>query len=187
MPRLIIEDQSIPSLLRSGVTLELDGRDLGRVACGARADFHIAAGRHVLRASAGRSISPPIHFNAEDRQSIGFICKVSGALVKSVSLVQSFAQGSGGRFGAKPTTPFGEIDTASPFDPTAWHHVLGVTATAPIDEVRRAYLKLMRRFHPDQTATSDFESKRRAEESARRLNVAYETAKKERSRSAGDH
>lgn len=187
MPRLIIEDQSIPSLLRTGVTLELDGRDLGRVACGARADFHIAVGRHVLRASAGRAISPPIHFNAEDRQSIGFICKVSGALVKSVSLVHSFARGSGGRFGAKPTILTGEVDTTAPFDPTAWHHVLGVKATAPIDEVRRAYLKLMRRFHPDQTATGDFESKLRAEESARRLNVAYETAKKERSRTHGEH
>lgn len=185
MPRLIIEDISTPSLLRTGVTFELDGRDIGRVGCGARADFQIDAGRHVLRALAGRASSTAMHFSASDRQTIGFTCKVSGSLLKSVTLTQTFAQGSSGRFGAKATQILGEVDTAAPFDPTSWHNVLGVKETASIDEIRNAYVKLMRRFHPDQTSTSDFESKRQAEESARRLNMAYAAAKKAFARANG--
>ncbi len=171
--------------MRSGVTLELDGRDLGRVSCGARADFQIDSGRHVLRAIVGRASSAAVHFSASDRQTIGFICRVSGSFQKSVTLNQSYAQGSSGRFGAKATHLFGDVDTATPYDPTSWHNVLGVKETASIDEIRNAYVKLMRRFHPDQTAKSDFESKRHAEESARRLNMAYDAAKKAYARAHG--
>jgi hypothetical protein len=53
------------------------------------------------------------------------------------------------------------------------HDILGVTATASPDTVRRAYLKAMRMCHPD-VFPNDPILRKEAEDAAKRINAAYE-------------
>ncbi len=60
-----------------------------------------------------------------------------------------------------------------------WHIVLGVARHAPTAEVETVYKRRIREWHPDQW-TGEPNIQREAEETTRRLNVAYAAFKKER-------
>jgi DnaJ-domain-containing protein 1 len=59
-------------------------------------------------------------------------------------------------------------------DPDDPHEVLGVAPGAGADEVRRAWLRLVRLHHPDRFAHAGPDAQREAEERTQRLNAAYE-------------
>jgi DnaJ like chaperone protein len=51
--------------------------------------------------------------------------------------------------------------------------VLGVRPDASVEDIRKAYRALMRRYHPDRLATADAETQRKAGEKAKAINEAY--------------
>ena len=61
-----------------------------------------------------------------------------------------------------------------------YYEVLGVSKTATIDEIKRAFRKLAMKYHPDKVATLGPEVQKAAEEKFRKIQEAYETIKKER-------
>ena len=57
-----------------------------------------------------------------------------------------------------------------------WHYILGVTATASAEEIKRAYHKRMSEYHPDKVSTMGEKIIAVAEVESQRINAAYEYA-----------
>lgn len=55
-----------------------------------------------------------------------------------------------------------------------YYDILGVSRTATLDEIRKAYLKLAHKYHPDKTGGD-----KKAETRLKEMNEAYDTLKKE--------
>jgi curved DNA-binding protein CbpA len=55
----------------------------------------------------------------------------------------------------------------------SYYDVLGVERRASVEEIRRAYLRLARRYHPDVVASSDARTRSEADERMRALNEAW--------------
>ena len=58
--------------------------------------------------------------------------------------------------------------------------ILGITATANIDEIKAAYKNLIKQYHPDKVADLGDEIKKVAEKKSMEINKAYEYLKKKR-------
>ena len=58
--------------------------------------------------------------------------------------------------------------------------ILGITATANIDEIKAAYKNLIKQYHPDKVADLGDEIKKVAEKKSTEINKAYEYLKKKR-------
>ena len=62
------------------------------------------------------------------------------------------------------------------------YEILGVNHNATDDQIKKAYKKLARNYHPDNFATSSEDKKKQAEERMKDINAAYDSIKEERSR-----
>lgn len=60
------------------------------------------------------------------------------------------------------------------------YKILGITPTASNDEIKKAYRKLAKEFHPDKVAYLGDDFKKTAEEKFKKINDAYEAIKNER-------
>jgi DnaJ-class molecular chaperone len=58
--------------------------------------------------------------------------------------------------------------------PLSAHQVLGVAADASPEEIRSAYQRLIRQYHPDRVADMGPEIRALAEKRAKEINAAYE-------------
>ena len=58
------------------------------------------------------------------------------------------------------------------------HEVLGVAADASQDEIKSAYQRLIRQYHPDRVADMGPEIREVAERRAKEINAAYEQLRK---------
>ncbi|KGQ71117.1 DNA-binding protein [Chelonobacter oris] len=65
-------------------------------------------------------------------------------------------------------------------DKKTYYEILGVANDAGLGEIKKAYRKLMRQYHPDVSTEAD------ADEKTSEINVAYETLKDERKRAEYD-
>ena len=77
----------------------------------------------------------------------------------------------------------GQRDSSGPSPPRPAeanpYAVLGLSASANEREIKRAYRQLISRHHPDKLGDVPEDLKRRAEERAREINMAYEKIKSE--------
>jgi hypothetical protein len=182
MPMLIVERQSSFGLPVVDVAIILDGRECGSLGRAGKAEFSIHPGSHALQARMGAVTSQPVYFRADDRDTVGFACNISGVLQRRLTLQRIFHRQPEDRFVRKAVASdsLGPAEVASYFrgDAADWHLVLNVADTAGPREVRRAYLDMIRRFHPDQLARLDGLEKQRAENAARVVNNAYAEAKR---------
>jgi hypothetical protein len=174
MPRIILESHADSPWRVGGVTVEMSGKALGKVAPNSRSDFLIAAGSHALCVRAGGAKSQSIPFRIADQETLTFSCSVSGLIRLEVTLNPLFRRQSDSRFNhigsANYGRRFGDI--------LPWHVVLGVPETASSEEIRRAYLGAMQKVHPDLTAHMTDVERQVAHQQAQRLNVAYAEAKR---------
>jgi hypothetical protein len=177
MPRIIVETHSKTPWRIGGVSIELDGKTLGKVAPNCRSDFLIVGGSHSLSVAGGGAKSGSIPFRIAEHETLTFSCTISGLLRPEITLTALFRRQSDNRFnhGAGPGygRRFGDV--------LPWHAVLGVPERASAEEVRAAYLKAIHRVHPDMTANMTELERQVAHQEAIRLNMAYAEAKKKRS------
>ena len=62
------------------------------------------------------------------------------------------------------------------------YEILGVNHNATDEQIKKAYKKLARNYHPDNFATASEDKKKQAEERMKEINAAYDSIKEERSR-----
>ena len=62
------------------------------------------------------------------------------------------------------------------------YEILGVNHNATDEQIKKAYKKLARNYHPDNFATASEDKKKQAEEKMKEINAAYDSIKEERSR-----
>jgi DnaJ-domain-containing protein 1 len=179
MPRLFVKNNS-PFGQVGDVEVVLDGRRQLKLSRDETADIPISAGAHTLQARAGSLFSEPLEFRAADRETLGFTCSVSGFWSKRVSVAERYHRRPSERFG-EPTAPKPEPppqgQAAAKSD---WAVLLNVGDTASMEEIRRAYLKLIWQYHPDRLLNMSIEKRAAAEVAARQVNMAYNAAKKQR-------
>jgi DnaJ-domain-containing protein 1 len=60
--------------------------------------------------------------------------------------------------------------------PPAWTAILGVSADASIDAIRRAYRQRIAEYHPDKVAGLGAELRELAERKSKEINLAYDEA-----------
>lgn len=65
-----------------------------------------------------------------------------------------------------------------------WHRVLEVDANASVEDIRAAYQRLIREYHPDKVATFGAELRELAERKSREITAAYQEAMRSRGVSA---
>lgn len=65
-------------------------------------------------------------------------------------------------------------------DDAYYYAILGLTPSASIDEIKRAYRKLMSQYHPDRVATLSTELQKQASEKAKAINEAYHIIERRR-------
>jgi DnaJ-class molecular chaperone len=81
---------------------------------------------------------------------------------------------------------FNEVEEAASSSDTdaenhrAWHVVLGIPREASPSEIRAAYIDLMKLYHPSRIVGLGPKLVEVAEREAKRINIAYEEAKRER-------
>ena len=61
-----------------------------------------------------------------------------------------------------------------------FYEILGVKEKATQAEIKKAYRKLAKKYHPDRVNTQDEAIKKGAEEKFKQVQLAYETIQKER-------
>jgi len=83
------------------------------------------------------------------------------------------------RDSAKTNDNQGEIPGVSDSS-EQWFHVLNISPGASLDEIQTAYRYLIRQYHPDKVASLGIEFQLLAEEKAKRINLAYQQALKEK-------
>jgi DnaJ domain len=182
MPTLVVERQSGFGFPVADIDILLDGRERGSIGRVAKIEILVHAGAHALQARMGAVMSLPAYFKADERETIGFACVASGVWQRQLTLQRVFHRQPDDRFGRRTSfvdvTDQHEVSSAFRGDGSDWHFVLNVADTAGPEEVRRAYLDLIRRFHPDQLARMDAREKMAAENAARIVNNAYAAAKR---------
>lgn len=180
MPRIVVENR-LPFSFFGDLQLLLDGRDQLKLARNQVADFQATPGVHVLQARSGEILSDPLEFRAADRETIGFACSASGLWQKNLALRVLYHRRPDDRFGG----PIPQKSAEAP-QPAAvksdWATVLNVADTASMEEIRRAYLRLIWKYHPDRAANLALDQRAAAEQAARAVNMAYTAAKKKRRR-----
>jgi len=67
-------------------------------------------------------------------------------------------------------------EPVSPERTPDWAAILGVTATASLEEIQRAYRSRIAEYHPDKVATLGAELRDLAERKSKEINLAYERA-----------
>lgn len=60
--------------------------------------------------------------------------------------------------------------------PAEWHEILGVSPTASLDEIKRAYRGLISQYHPDRVDGMAPEVRALCESKSKEINAAYEKA-----------
>jgi hypothetical protein len=179
MPRIVVENR-LPFSFFSDLQVLLDGRDQLKLGRNQVADFQSPPGIHVLQARSGDIFSEPLEFRAYDRETLGFACSASGVWQKSISIRTLYHRRPDDRFGG-PIPPKTEA-APEPITKSDWATVLNVADTATMDEIRRAYLRLIWKYHPDRAANLAVDQRAAAEQAARAVNMAYTAAKKKRRR-----
>ena len=61
-----------------------------------------------------------------------------------------------------------------------YYEELGVTRGASADEIKKAYRKLAKKYHPDRLSSLGEDAQKAAKEKFQEINNAYEAIKKER-------
>jgi DnaJ like chaperone protein len=95
---------------------------------------------------------------------VSFIVEAFGSKKKSADGSSNKSTDEGSRSGDKTVE-----------EPT-WFEVLGVAATASIDEIKAAYRERVRQYHPDRVEGLGFEFRQIAEQKMKQLNAAYDCA-----------
>ena len=62
------------------------------------------------------------------------------------------------------------------------YEILGIDRNVTDEEVKKAYKRLAKKYHPDNFATASEDKKKQAEEKMKKINTAYDSIKEERSR-----
>jgi DnaJ-domain-containing protein 1 len=57
-------------------------------------------------------------------------------------------------------------------------NILSITSDASIDDIKSAYLKLLKKYHPDKVETLDEEIRILAEKKTKEINLAYDLIRK---------
>lgn len=147
-----------------------------------RVEFFVPVGSHALQARMGALMSQPAYFRAIERETVSFACVAAGLWQKRLTLHPMARRqpedrfGRGRSAGAAPSGPH-EVSPDWRGDSADWHVVLNVADTSGAEEIRRAYLDLIRRFHPDRLARLDARERQAAENAARIVNNAYAAAR----------
>jgi hypothetical protein len=183
MPTLIVERQSSFGLPVVDIDIILDGRECGSIGRASKLELFVHPGAHSLQARMGAVMSQPVYFKAVERETVGFACATSGVWPRRLTLHPKFHRQPSDRFGRKlepANHAAGPHEVAGHYrgDDADWRLVLNVADTASPEEVRHAYLDLIRRYHPDHLARLDAHDRRAAENAARIVNNAYAAAKR---------
>jgi hypothetical protein len=181
MPRIIIESHSDSPWRVGGISIELDGRTLGKASPNSRSDFLISAGSHSLCVKSGSAKSPSVSIRAVERETLTFVCSVSGVISPEVSLKPLPRRQSDNRFNHARDVDYGHLFD----DIVPWHVVLGVSEMASMVDVKAAYIAEMLKVHPDKTSHMSEAERQVAHQQATKLNIAYGQAKKKHSARAG--
>jgi DnaJ-domain-containing protein 1 len=158
----------------------LDGMEQLKLSRREVADFSVSPGVHQLQARSGGLLSNTVEFRAADRETIGFACSGSGLWDKTLSVKTLYHRQPDDRFGGP--MPQKTEPAPQPAITADWAVVLNVADAASMDEIRRAYLKLIWKYHPDRVVNLAGEQRAAAEHAARMINMAYAAAKKKRRR-----
>jgi hypothetical protein len=176
MARIIVETHCASPWRVGGLSIDLDGKTIGKVAPNSRSDFLIGAGSHVLSVKAGSGKSQPVPFRIAEQENLTFSCSVVGVIRSEVTLTALFRRQSDNRF-----THNGAVNYGRRFgDVMPWNAVLGVSERATMEEIRAAYLKAIQKVHPDLTANMTELERQIAYQEAQVLNSAYAAAKRKR-------
>lgn len=130
---------------------------------------------------------------SSDEIAVTLICLVAGYWAVSAWLGRSANKGPGGGGDSArrepprpdPSRPDGSRNDPPParpipIDPLAasWSTTLGVSPSAPRDEITHAYKRLISEYHPDKVANAGAEIRELAERKSKEINAAYDFAMK---------
>jgi DnaJ-domain-containing protein 1 len=183
MPRVVVENHS-PFGFFGDLQIVLDGAEQLRLSRREVTDFAVLPGVHTLQARSGDLYSDTLEFRAAERETLGFAFSASGVWRKKLTGKTLYHRRPDDRFGGpmsqmvKPASA--KAASAPPAIQSDWAVVLNVADAAPMDEIRRAYLKLIWKYHPDRVVNLAGEQRAAAEHAARLINMAYAAAKKKR-------
>jgi len=180
MAKIIIEREFGRMGMMRGIVIEVDGKLCAKVRLNARVERPIAPGVRSVQARMDWVKSVPIEVAVKDGDVVGFTCRASGsASAHQISLHKVFhtseampgSQAHGEKAHRHEQT---ERQGGDQFAP--WSVVLEVSADAPVEEIRAAYLKRISEYHPDKVASLGKEIREVAERRSKEINIAYSLA-----------
>jgi pyruvate dehydrogenase complex dehydrogenase (E1) component len=126
--------------------------------------------------------SGAIEVLVRDGDVLQFTCRASKSASQPISLVKVFhipEPKTGAQDGAKANW-HKQRETQEAARLSAWSVVLEVSPAASVEEIRAAYLRRIREYHPDKVASLGKEIREIAERRSKEINVAYSFAMRER-------
>jgi hypothetical protein len=181
MPTLIVERQSGFGLSVADIDIIVDGKERGSLGRAPKIELRLHPGPHAIQVRMGSTVSQPVYFKADERETVGFACLTTGVWQRRLTLQRVFHRQPDDRFGRrKAVADLSDQHISGSFrgDVADWHLVLNVPDNAGPEQIRRAYLDLIRQYHPDNLVRLTPHERHAAEHAARIVNNAYTAAKR---------
>lgn len=186
MARLIFRRDFGYAGLLTDIVIRIDGAPRANVGQSARVDLTVPARRYSVEAWARNSRSGPIDIDVADHDEVRFECGLSNFFrpaaflrkVAQTTFQQRFKHRSVDQSARWGRSPDGALEAD-----IQWSRVLGVSTDASAQEIRNAYLYLIKMYHPDSAFSLAKDVREIAECKAREINVAYSTALRQQRKS----
>lgn len=169
------------------ISIMLDGEHIGDIKNGGFLEFPLVAGKRNIYANIGGRKSEVLSFDIEDREQIQFSVWSEGALLKKPVIKKDFQTKLRKRFleyapHDPPHKANNTNDTTILSNKIEWESILGVKPSSDSSELRKAFINLMKQYHPDKTIFMSDDEKKKANARAAEITMAYAYAKSIRKR-----
>ena len=174
MARVIVKALN-STLIKKPIRIEIDGFYVGKIDAHEFVDTLVFSGKHTIQAVARNHKSTIIEFNIYERERVLFSCSFSTENANYIQLnkLQQSSQPQRFKLSLDSNRTSSKPAVIQNNEESDYYAVLGVDEHASNEEIRNAYIALMKQYHPDRSTQLDQKTRNQIGNKAMEANLAY--------------